>query len=78
MKKVKIYSTPTCTYCKQAKAFFKEKGIAYEDVDVSENKEAAQEMMELTGQMTVPVIVIDGEVIKGFDQEKLEEVLGLS
>lgn len=78
MKKVKIYSTPTCTYCKQTKAFFKEKGIEYEDVDVSENKEQASEMMKISGSMSVPVIVIDGEVIKGFDQEKLEEALGIS
>jgi len=77
MKKVKIYSTPTCTYCQQAKAFFKEEKIDFEEVDVSKDQEAASEMMKLSGSTSVPVIVIDGEVIKGFDREKLEESLGI-
>ncbi len=77
MKKVTIYSTPTCTYCMMAKDFMNEKGVDYEDVDVSVNEEKRKEMLGLTGgQMGVPVIVIDGEVIFGFDKDKIEELLG--
>jgi len=75
MAKVKIYSTPTCTYCKQAKAFFKEEGIEFEDIDVSIDKKAAEEMVEKSGQMGVPVIVIDGKMVVGFDREKVEEMI---
>jgi len=75
MTKVKIYSTPTCTYCKQAKEFFKEEGIKFEDIDVSEDKKAAEEMVEKSGQMGVPVIEIDGKLVVGFDRDKIEEMI---
>ena len=76
-KKVKIYSTPACTYCKQAKEFFKEEGVEYEDIDVSENKKAAEEMAEKSGQMGVPVIIIESheKPIIGFNRNELEEAL---
>lgn len=73
--KVKIYSTPTCIHCKRAKEFFKEKGIEYEDIDVSTNEVAGKEMVEKSGQQAVPVIEIDGKIILGFDKEKIEEAL---
>lgn len=76
MAKVKIYTTPTCTYCKQAKEFFKEEGVKFTEIDVTENKEAAKEMVEKSGQMGVPVIVIDGKVIVGFDRDEVEGALG--
>ena len=72
---IKIYSTPTCPYCTKAKEFLKEKGIKFEDIDVSSNQDAAKEMIEKSGQMGVPVIDIDGKIIVGFDQAKLEEAL---
>ena len=72
---IKIYSTPTCPYCTKAKEFLKEKGIKFEDIDVSSNQDAAKEMIEKSGQMGVPVIDIDGKIIAGFDQAKLEEAL---
>jgi len=75
MEKIKIYSTPTCPYCNQAKAFFKEKGIEYSDVDVSEDEKAAKEMLDKSGQMGTPVIDIGGKIIVGFDQEKIEEAI---
>ena len=76
MKKVTIYSTPTCTYCLMAKDFFQNKGVDYEDVDVSVELERREEMLKLTGgQMGVPVIDIDGEVIFGFDKGKIESLL---
>lgn len=71
--KVKVYSTPTCPYCKMAKAYLNGKKIEFEDIDVSANHEKAREMIEKSGQMGVPVIEIDGKIILGFDKEKLEE-----
>ncbi len=76
-KKVKLYSIPTCPYCKMAKEFLKSKGIEFEDIDVSANQEAAKEMVEKSGHMGVPQIEINGKVIIGFDREKLEKELGL-
>ncbi len=72
---VKVYSTQTCPWCKKAKDFFKEKNVEFEDIDVSQNHEAAKEMVEKSGQMGVPVIDIDGEIIVGFDQAKIEKLI---
>ncbi len=78
MNKVTIYTTPTCTYCLMAKDFFQSNDVDYEEVDVSGNQEKIQELLELTdGQMGVPVIVIDGEVVFGFDKSRIEELLGI-
>jgi glutaredoxin-like YruB-family protein len=76
-KKVKIYSTATCPYCVRAKQFLKENGIVFEDVDVANNKTAAEEMVRKTGQMGVPVLDIEGEIIVGFDKERIKQVLGI-
>lgn len=76
-KKVRIYSTPTCPYCIRAKQFLKENTVDFEDVDVSMNHEAAQEMIKKSGQMGVPVLDINGEIIVGFDKEKIKRVLEL-
>lgn len=75
MKKVKVYSTPTCPFCQLAKKFLTENNIEYEDIDVSVNKEKAEDMVELSGQIGVPVIVIDEEIIVGFDEAKVKEAL---
>jgi len=72
---VKVYSTPTCGYCHQAKKFLKDKGIKFTEYDVSQDQTAAQEMMRLTGQMGVPVITVDSQVIIGFDRARLESLL---
>jgi glutaredoxin 3 len=74
-KKVIIYSTPTCPYCVYAKNFFKEKGVSFEDVDVSRDRTRAMEMVEKSGQMGVPVIDIGGEVIVGFQPTVFEELI---
>lgn len=74
---VKIYSTPTCIYCKYAKEFFKKNNIEYADLNVAEDAKAREEMMNKSQQMGVPVIDIDGKIIVGFDQRKIEEILGL-
>ena len=72
---VKIYTTPTCGYCHQAKRFLAERGVVYIEYDVSQDRAAADEMVRLTGHMGVPVIVIDGEVVIGFDRPRLEQLL---
>lgn len=76
-KKIIIYSTPTCPYCKKAKAYLQGKGIEYTDIDVSQNETAQKEMMEKSGTMSVPVIVIGGRVITGFDKDKIDEALSV-
>ena len=76
-KKVKIYSTPTCPYCIRAKQFLKENSIIFEDVDVSSNQQAAEEMIQKSGQMGVPVLDIEGEIIVGLDKERIKQALGL-
>ena len=72
---VKVYSTPTCPYCKKAKEYLSSKGISYQDIDVSSNKTAADEMVKLSGQMGVPVIVIDGNIMQGFDKAKIDSLV---
>lgn len=77
-KKVSIYTTPTCGYCKMAKAFFKEHNIEYTEHDVVIDEEARNEMIEKSGQSGVPVITIGDELVVGFDQDKISELLGVS
>lgn len=74
-KKVIIYSTPTCPYCVYAKNFFKEKGVSFEDIDVSRDHARAMEMVEKSGQMGVPVIDIGGEIIVGFQPDVFDELI---
>jgi len=77
MANVKIYSTPTCPYCKMVKQFLTENNIQFEDIDVAANQTAAQEMISRSGQMGVPVIDVDGQLVIGFDKGKLKKLLGL-
>lgn len=74
-KKVIIYSTPTCPYCVYAKDFFKEKGVQFEDVDVSRDRTRAMEMVEKSGQMGVPVIDIGGNIVVGFQPAVFEDLI---
>ena len=76
-KQVKVYSTPTCPFCIRAKQFLKDNGILYEDIDVSSDQAQAQVMIDRSGQMGVPVIDVDGELIIGFDRERVKHALGL-
>ena len=76
-KQVTIYSTPTCHFCHMAKEFFDENKVKYTDHDVSVDGNARNEMIEKSGQMGVPVIYIDDEMIVGFDEDRLREALGL-
>lgn len=77
-KSVTVYSTSTCPFCIRAKQYLKDNNINFVSIDVSEDHEKAQEMIKKSGQMGVPVIEIDGEIIVGFDKEKIKEKLGLS
>ena len=76
-KSVKLYSTPTCPYCIKTKQFLKDLGVDFVDFDVSEDSLAANEMVEKSGQMAVPVLDIDGNIIVGFDPEEIKRVLEL-
>ncbi len=79
MKKIEIYSTETCHFCHMAKDFFNAHNLAFTDYNVSKDSQKLMEMKEKSGQLGVPVIVIDGqEVIVGFDQNRLASVLGVS
>ena len=78
MKKVTIYSTPTCTYCHKAKSFFAEHSVAYEEKDVAGDSAARAEMVQKSGQMGVPVIDIEGTLITGFDEAALRKELAIA
>lgn len=75
MAHVTIYTTPSCIYCKKAKAFFKEHNVEYQEKDVAADSTVADEMVEKSGQMGVPVIEIDDSIIVGFDEVALREAL---
>ena len=74
---ITIYSTQTCPYCVQLKNYLKDQGFKYKDIDVSKDEEKAEEMIEKSGQMGVPVADIDGEIIIGFNKEKIKKILGI-
>ncbi len=74
-KNVIVYSTPTCPYCVRAKEYLAKKGVAYKDVNVAVDRVAAQEMVQKSGQMGVPVITVDGKVVIGFDVKELDRLL---
>lgn len=72
---VTIYSTPVCHFCQAAKEFFKENNVEYTEHDVASDVEKRQEMIDMTGQMGVPVIKIGDDVVIGFDEGKVKELL---
>lgn len=74
---VTIYSTPTCAYCKMAKEFFKENKVAFNEINVAEDSQAAQEMIRKSGQSGVPVIEVNGNMIVGFDKPALKKALNI-
>lgn len=77
MKQVAIYTTPHCVYCQKAKIFFSERAIAFMEYNVAADAVRRQEMLDRSGQMTVPVIDIGGAIVVGFDRLKIKELLGL-
>ncbi len=74
----KVYSTPTCVYCKTLKEYLLKNNISFEDIDVSKDEKQLQEMIKNSGQMGVPVIDIDGEIITGFDKAKIDKLLNIN
>jgi glutaredoxin-like YruB-family protein len=74
---VKVYSTPTCTYCYALKSFLNEKNIDFKDIDIAADAEKQEEIVKKTGQMEVPVIEINGEFIVGFNKEKIKGLLNI-
>ena len=72
---VKIYSTPTCVYCKTLKEYLEKNNIQFEEIDVSKDEKQLQHMIKISGQMGVPVLEIDGNVVVGFDKQKIDELL---
>ena len=75
--KVRVFSTISCPYCFTLKEFLKQHDIEFEDIDVSKDENALKEMIEKSGQMGVPVIEIDGEIVVGFDKEKIVKLLNI-
>jgi glutaredoxin 3 len=75
---IKLYSTKFCPYCVSLKAFLEQNNINFKEVDVSEDQAAQDEMIKKSGQMTVPVLEIDGEMIVGFDREKISKILKIN
>lgn len=76
-KKVRIFSTPSCIYCHTLKKFLGESNVEFEEIDVSRNREALQEMVQKSGQMGVPVSEIGGEIVVGFDKDKISNLLNI-
>ena len=74
MDKVKVYTSNTCPYCTMAKEYLKVRNIEFEEKNVQTDKEARSELMNM-GYTGVPVIIIDGQEIVGFDKAKLDEIL---
>lgn len=75
---IKVYTTESCPYCHMVKDFLKENNLKFEEVDVGSDIKQAQEMIKKSGQMSVPVIDIDGKIIIGFDKSKIKETLGIN
>ena len=76
-KTVTIYTTPTCHFCQMSKEFFKENNVSYTEHNVANDMEKRQEMIDKSGQMGVPVILIGDELIVGFDKEKIAAAVGV-
>lgn len=74
---VKVYSTPTCAYCVTLKGYLKSHNIQFEDIDVSKDQQLAQDMIAKSGQMGVPVVDIDGQIVVGFDKERICKLLDI-
>jgi len=76
-RKVRLFLTPGCPYCFTLKEFLKEHNIEFEDIDVSKDEKAREEMIEKSGKMEVPIIEIDDQVVAGFDKEKICKLLNI-
>lgn len=75
---VKIYTTPSCVYCRMSKDFFQKNNVQYQELNVAQDAVAREEMIKKSGQFGVPVIDIDGQLVIGFDRARLSELLGIT
>ncbi|MDA2919060.1 glutaredoxin family protein [Desulfobacterota bacterium AH_259_B03_O07] len=75
MQEIRIYTTPTCAYCKMAKEYMKEKGVDFKEYNVAQDREALNEMVQLTGLRSVPVITCGRDVMVGFDPDRLDQMI---
>lgn len=76
-KNVTVYSTPTCPFCIRVKQFLEDNNVAFKNIDVSSDSAKVEEMVTKSGQMGVPVIDIDGQIVVGFDKDKIAGLLGI-
>lgn len=76
--RIVLFTTPTCSYCRMAKKYLRDRSIPFKDIDVSKDPIAARDMVRRSGQQGVPVIDIDGKIIVGFDRPKIDQLLGLN
>ncbi len=76
-KRVIVFSTPTCSWCKRVKQYLRENQVRFRDIDVSKDQSAANDMVRKTGQSGVPVILIDNRPIIGFDKPQINKLLGI-
>ena len=76
--KVRLFITPSCVYCITLKMFFQEHNIEFEEIDVAQDERAREEMIKKSEQMEVPVVEIDGQIVVGFDREKINKLLGIT
>lgn len=74
-KRVTVYSTPTCSWCNTLKTWLRKQGIAFIDIDISKNEQLAEELVRKSGQQGVPQTEINGEMVVGFNQNRLKELL---
>ena len=76
--RVIVFSTPTCPHCRHAKQYLRQKNVQFRDVDVSQDMQAARDMVRRSGQQGVPVIDIDGKIVVGFNRAKIDQLLGIN
>lgn len=78
MKQITIYSTPSCHFCHMAKEYLTSKSIPFTDINVAEDTQARQDMITMSGQMGVPVIKIENDIIVGFNKPVMNDLLGIT
>ena len=75
--RVRVFSSASCPYCFTLMEFLKEKGIEFEEIDVSKDEKARDEMIKKSGRLETPIVEIDGQIVVGFDKEKISNLLGI-
>jgi glutaredoxin 3 len=76
MAEVTVYTTPTCPWCSKLKGYLNEKGVPFQEVNIAANPEAANRLMDVSGQRSVPVTTVGDQVVVGFDPDSIDHLLG--